>query len=338
MATFDQAGNIRWTVPNYTPEIATSDGGAIAVYTQPGPDACLPTIYGGAVTFDQNGNQTGQMATLVANPTQQTGGMWPGWMANQFGSSYSIASGGASALTSASLSYAPTFAALTGGSNSGQGTAIQQVQTNQAQGPQKQLPNLSLPIFCTPGGALGGLDAIPLPLTPTCGNLNAIELLTSQSPASIFKTYLQTFLPVTAPDSNNTVMSFTTPSGSQNINVTGPGQTVTIKLQGIIRLAQGPFSVLSERVDSTNNVISVVTLKGHPLAGWRYWRAYSIGTNDVVIETGGYDQPGPLPWNFAGYYLSKKTLSKGWKQYLQYIQTHLNAAEGTNLSNKLGRL
>ena len=143
---------------------------------------------------------------------------------------------------------------------------------------------------------------------------------------------------MTAPDSNNTVMSFTTPSGSQNINVTGPGQTVTIKLQGIIRLAQGPFSVLSERVDSTNNVISVVTLKGHPLAGWRYWRAYSIGTNDVVIETGGYDQPGPLPWNFAGYYLSKKTLSKGWKQYLQYIQTHLNAAEGTNLSNKLGRL
>ena len=97
-----------------------------------------------------------------------------------------------------------------------------------------------------------------------------------------------------------------------------------------------PFSILSERVDSTNNVISVVTLKGHPLAGWRYWRAYSIGTNDVVIETGGYDQPGPLPWNFAGYYLSQKTLSKGWKQYLQYIQTHLNAAEGTNLSNKLG--
>ena len=54
------------------------------------------------------------------------------------------------------------------------------------------------------------------------------------------------------------------------------------------------------------------------------------------VPSSVYDQPGPLPWNFAGYYLSQKTLSKGWKQYLQYIQTHLNAAEGTNLSNKLG--
>jgi hypothetical protein len=43
---------------------------------------------------------------------------------------------------------------------------------------------------------------------------------------------------------------------------------------------------MSERVDTTNNVISVVTLQGHPLAGWRYWRVYSIGTNDLVVETG----------------------------------------------------
>ena len=331
MVDFDQSGNVHWIVPSYTPQIATADGGSIATYIQPGPDACLPTIYGGAVTFDQNGNQTGQAGNLVENPTQQTGGQWLGWMANQLGNSYSIGSGAATSLTSASFSYAPTFAALGGGNSSGQGTAIQQVQTNQSQTAQKQLPNLSLPVFCTPGGTLGGLDSIPLPLTPTCGNLNAIELLTSQSPASIFQTYLQTFLPVTAQDSNNTVMSFTTPSGSQNINVTGPGQTVTIKLQGINSVFQGPFSVLSERVDSTNNVISVVTLKGHPLAGWRYWRVYSIGTNDVVIETGGYDQPGPLPWNFAGFYISQRSLSKGWKQFLQYIQTHLNAPQGTSL-------
>jgi len=331
MVDFDQSGNVHWIVPSYTPQIATADGGSIATYIQPGPDACLPTTYGGAVTFDQNGNQTGQAGNLVENPTQQTGGRWLGWMANQLGNSYSIGSGAATSLTSASFSYAPTFAALGGGNSSGQGTAIQQVQTNQAQSAQKQLPNLSLPVFCTPGGTLGGLDSIPLPLTPTCGNLNAIELLTSQSPASIFQTYLQTFLPVTAQDSNNTVMSFTTPSGSQNIDVTGPGQTVTIKLQGINSVFQGPFSVLSERVDSTNNVISVVTLKGHPLAGWRYWRVYSIGTNDVVIETGGYDQPGPLPWNFAGFYISQRSLSKGWKQFLQYIQTHLNAPQGTSL-------
>ena len=85
-----------------------------------------------------------------------------------------------------------------------------------------------------------------------------------------------------------------------------------------------------------NYVISVVTLQGHPLAGWRYWRVYSIGTNDVVIETGGYDQPGPGPKNYAGYYWARGDVVNGWKQLLQFVQRALKAPVGSNLHNTLG--
>jgi hypothetical protein len=54
MGAFDTSGNVRWTVAgDYYPQIATADGGVIA-------------IEGGAgvMTFDQNGNATGQMGSL----------------------------------------------------------------------------------------------------------------------------------------------------------------------------------------------------------------------------------------------------------------------------------
>lgn len=53
MVAFDGTGKVRWSVPNYSPQIATADGGVIAT------DNC-----GTAVIFDQNGNATGQMASL----------------------------------------------------------------------------------------------------------------------------------------------------------------------------------------------------------------------------------------------------------------------------------
>jgi hypothetical protein len=56
MVAFTQAGQQLWSQPGFTPQIATSDGGVIA-HAQSGQ----------AVTFDQNGNQTGQLASL---PTQ----------------------------------------------------------------------------------------------------------------------------------------------------------------------------------------------------------------------------------------------------------------------------
>jgi hypothetical protein len=53
MIAFDAAGNLGWSVPNYTPHIATADGGLIATSDS-----------GSAVTFDDNGNATGQIANL----------------------------------------------------------------------------------------------------------------------------------------------------------------------------------------------------------------------------------------------------------------------------------
>jgi len=55
MVAFDAGGNIRWSVAgDWEPEIATADGGVIA----------LNWDTGAYVTFDQNGNTTGQMAGL----------------------------------------------------------------------------------------------------------------------------------------------------------------------------------------------------------------------------------------------------------------------------------
>lgn len=133
-------------------------------------------------------------------------------------------------------------------------------------------------------------------------------------------------------------MNFAVPLSSGPINVTAPGQVLTITLRGWRGVAQSPFSVVTERVDTTADTISVVTLQGHPLAGWRYWRVYSVGTsnglNDVIIETGAYDQPAPGFKNYAGYYITKGDVLFGWQQYLQTIQTTLNASQG--LLNTLG--
>src|ERR1700678_2213963 len=101
---------------------------------------------------------------------------------------------------------------------------------------------------------------------------------------------------------------------------------------------------MCERFEPGTPIISVVTLLGHPLAGWRYWHVYSIGTNDVVIETGGYDQPGESPLlpgllgavNYAGYYISQGIVRRSWMEYLQYIKTRLGAPQGTHINSSLG--
>jgi hypothetical protein len=208
------------------------------------------------------------------------------------------------------------------------------VQTNQPQGPTKQLPSLSQPVDC-----LLSLDVT----VPTCGNLNAIEVLTDESTDAVFQKYLQTFAPAAdTPQKLNPIMFFDDPQNpGAPIHVTGPGQILQITLRGLNGVLQRPFFVETERVDTTNHVISAVTLKGHPLAGWRYWRVYSLGTtpdgkNDLVIETGAYDQPGPGLRNFMGYYYSKGDVANSWQQYLQFIQTQLNAPLGSMLDHTIG--
>lgn len=76
-----------------------------------------------------------------------------------------------------------------------------------------------------------------------------------------------------------------------------------------------------------------MTLVGHPLAGWRYWRVFSIGVDDVVIETGAVDtsasillNPAKSFENFVGYYLFKKQQVKTWADDLRYIQKQAGGA------------
>ena len=306
MVGFDASGNVRWTVPNDSPQMATADGGIIG---------------SSGVTYDANGAATGQLANLP---------QFPSWLGNGY------AYGSVELVAFALPDLAATFAALQGGNASANGTAIQQVQTNQPQGLAKQLPSLLQPVSC--------LQMPGTVIIPVCGNVNAIELLTNQSTDAIFKQYVQTFAPAAdTTQSPNSIMFFDDPQNpGAPINVTRPGQVLQITLRGfIIGHLQKPFSVQTERVDVTNHVISVVTLQGHPLAGWRYWRVYSIGTtpdgkNDVVIETGAYDEPGPGPKNYAGYFKSRGDVADSWAEYLRFIQRALNAPQGSNLHNTLG--
>jgi Glucodextranase, domain B/Bacterial Ig-like domain (group 2)/IPT/TIG domain/PQQ-like domain len=205
------------------------------------------------------------------------------------------------------LTLADSFWGIPGGNESGNGMSIEQVQTNQAQGTDEQLPAF--------GATLNT-------------NYNSIELLTGVSPAQIFSQYIQTF--AGAQPGNNSVA--TVPA---NTNVTASGQVLTFTLRGLTSLGQGPFSVEVERFDTSADTISAVTLKGHPLEGWRYWRVFSIGTNDVVIETGSADLPGPGKKNYWGYYFFSFNQIEIWHQYLEYIKKKLGASQGSNFQYNL---
>ncbi len=309
--------------------------------TQNAPTIVAPTSDGGvAITSSSGVLRLDASGSVSAVPGMPSGAVQSSW----YGKVDAQGSQGASQVRQA-LDLAPSFWSLPHGNQSGNNSAIQQVMTVESQGDEKQLPDLSQPPVCWPPETI--IVPALLHTVPTCGNLNAIELLTEKSPDEIFQDYIQKFVPVTqntqTNKENNDVMSFTDSTGAHQVNVTGVGQKLTITLEGLISLGQGPFSVLTERFDPVNHVISAVTLKGHPLAGWRYWRVYSIGTNDLVIETGAYDQPAAgsgLAWwvrkNFWGYYFGLGTVSKGWQHYLEFIENDLHASRGSSLNNTLG--
>ena len=318
LTSFDGGGNVRWAVPNETPMIATADGGVIA---QSGNK------------YDSNGNATGRLAF---NSSQKQG-----WLSNVFGTTYSQGPSGVTLAQAPRVDYATTFTALQGGNASNQGNAIQQVIAN----PRtlvlgsRQLPNLA------------GAGCYPLsswlssngPSFPTCGNVNAIELLTDKTPDFIFQNFIQTFSgAINTSNPANSVFTFGAAGGAP-INVTAPGQFLQITLKGFDGVLLSIFNVMTERVDVANHVISVVTLAGHPLAGWRYWRVYSVGVNDVVIETGACDQPGPgvnvldRLANYAGYYIAQGSQVKGWEDMLNNIRINLQSPPlGSTTRTSLG--
>ncbi len=153
-----------------------------------------------------------------------------------------------------------------------------------------------------------------------------MELLTTVSPSTIFSRYLQTFLGA-QPISHNDVTQVL-----EGTDITASGQTVQFTMQGWIGLepaiqvgvGQGPFKVQIERFDTSANTMSAVTLQGHPVAGWRYWRVYSVGTNEVVVETGAVDTSGPGGKNYLGYWLSRRLQLKFWREYLEFIPSDMS--------------
>jgi len=130
MIAFDQSGNRRWMQPNYTPQVATSDGGVIATSSS-----------GQATTFDQNGNQTGQLAGLFVES----------WTANayQLGSIEQIEAG---PLPNASDS---SYSQMSGANPSKNSTSLQRCATldsttNTAlESAYSTLTNLLLGQYCT---------------------------------------------------------------------------------------------------------------------------------------------------------------------------------------------
>jgi hypothetical protein len=97
MIAFDATGSTRWMVPgDYQPKIALADAGIIATDDS-----------GAAITFDQNGNATGQMASL---PTQS----WRGNMYQQ---------GSVERVLALSISIAKSLWAQAGANPSGNSTA-----------------------------------------------------------------------------------------------------------------------------------------------------------------------------------------------------------------------
>jgi hypothetical protein len=101
MAAFDQSGNVRWSVPNYSPVVATADGGAIA------------RSFDGTTTstFDANGNATGQIGNL---PTYS----WKG--------AYTLGSVDSVIPTFDLANIANSFSATVGGNLTGNGFSLVQ--------------------------------------------------------------------------------------------------------------------------------------------------------------------------------------------------------------------
>jgi len=249
----------------------------------------------------------------------------------------------------------------------GQALAEDSTGTSQVQMPS-EVPAASsswaLPAGNQSGNGLGVLQSLlgiptnyqqhqlPLPGLPLNSNYNAIELLTSVSPADIFNTYLATFAGAGIDPTGNTVVGIV---DAPPPPITASGQTVTFELQSFLNYIPdpltcgqpgpptipcttlaAPFSVQIERFDTSANTISAVTLVGHPLAGWRYWRVFSIGVNDVVIETGAVDtyavlllNPSRSAENIAGYYVFRQRQMKTWADDLRYIQQKLGAPQGS---------
>lgn len=146
MANFDAAGNVKWDVPGYSPQMATADGSVIAQSADGSSN----------VTFDSNGNATGQLADF---PQYQS------W----FGDGYNL--GSVEQFAVVPVDYAATFAALAGANQSGNGTAIKE-------NPYPRLKSCVQPnstTMCPYDSILVGLEALQSKVSGDCVGSDSVN-------------------------------------------------------------------------------------------------------------------------------------------------------------------
>ncbi len=89
-------------------------------------------------------------------------------------------------------------------------------------------------------------------------------------------------------------------SRSGSLPVTGVGQRIGWSLPFLQEVGQADFYVNTVKFSNNESgkgpngrFFAVVTLQGHPLRGWRFWRAHEV-SGDIVVETGAVDEPNGL--------------------------------------------
>ena len=97
----------------------------------------------------------------------------------------------------------------------------------------------------------------------------------------------------------------------------------------VYNFGQPPFSVEVKQFNPSIHTVSVVTLRGHPIAGYRYWRVREIDRpNHLMVETGALDEPGPTPFNSLMFRVMKGVRLDIWQKDFEYIAKDIGAAIG----------
>lgn len=162
MYAFTSSGTLLWTVPNDTPQIATSDGGVIG-------------SSGGE--YDQYGNADGQTEIPSPSPGQSSPGWWPNWS----GMSYSVTNSSNVQYEYLFSNLATGYASVAGANPSGTGTALLNIETDEGI-PQWRYPLGSRDV---PACLLVGANKVELGLGVRTPYNEEIALLYEEAKASL---------------------------------------------------------------------------------------------------------------------------------------------------------
>ena len=96
-----------------------------------------------------------------------------------------------------------------------------------------------------------------------------------------------------------------------------PGRTLTFSLPFPFNLGQVPFQVRIRNYDPGTHLFSAVTLAGHPITGYRFWRVFELDNGDWVVQTGALEHPTRLPDLVKDSWLGGHSAAMGfWRSML----------------------